>query len=217
MSCYALYNKKKGCTACYKGDTGPQGPEGPEGPQGESGMGLVNMLFFDEMEYEGSAGKLVVKDLSYNNSITTDSGINGYFTESTDISTNIIFSETNPIDLSTGEYGLEFYAYSDLSSNSTKDQTDTVFFDFSGTSIESGSIDYFSLDTRSISVLSGQISRVAFGPLMLRVKNDPTTSLCIHTNNKYRVKVSVLFDINNGQVKLLNTKLTIKAIKLGIT
>ena len=199
---------------CCKSKPNVRGPEGPQGPAGESGVGILNMLYFKDIQVEtpGGAGAIKTEDLSYNNALTGSAGLNDFFTENTNEDTNIIFSRlTNPTS-----YGIEIYAHCDLSGSKSDD---AIILDLSGTSIEPGFNNILQIDARTVNLKNGDgiTTSVSFGPIMYRITNSnasPST-LVIHTNNKYRFRVTI--KANNETVSLANTQLVIKAIKTGIT
>ena len=198
---------------CCKSKPNVRGPEGPQGPAGESGVGILNMLYFKDIEVTtpSGAGSIKTEDLLYNNALTLSAGLNGFFTENTNEDTNIIFSRLiNPTS-----YGIEIYAHCDLSGSKSDD---AVILDLSGTSIEPGFNNILQIVARTVNLKTNSITTsVSFGPIMYRITDDtvPVNPLVIHTNNKYRFRVRV--KANNETISLVNTQLVIKAIKTGIT
>jgi hypothetical protein len=173
------------------------------------------MLYFEDIEVTtpGGAGSIKTEDLLYNNALTGSAGLNGFFTENINPDTNIIFSD---LSLNPTSYGIEIYAHCDLSGSKSDD---AVLLDLCGTDIVAGFNNTLQIDARTVNLKNGNgiTTSVSFGPIMYRITNSnasPST-LVIHTNNKYRFRVTV--KANNETVTLAKTQLVIKAIKTGIT
>ncbi len=199
---------------CCKSKPNVRGPQGPVGAAGESGVGILNMLYFKDIEVTtpAGAGSIKTEDLLYNNALTLSAGLNGFFTENTNEDTNIIFSRLiNPTS-----YGIEIYAHCDLSGSKSDD---AIILDLCGTSIQPGFNDKLQIDARTVNLKNGNgiTTSVSFGPIMYRITDSdtPISTLVIHTNNKYRFRVRV--KANNETISLVNTQLVIKAIKTGIS
>ena len=206
---YSLYLKTKGC--CKKivevctpgpegpagpaGPAGPTGPTGPEGPQGEPGIKGVTknaLLFYQDISLNADD----ISFASYDAADTSNNGFERFITGD-----EITFSSLSTL-VSTNNCFIEIYSHCDANAVSAGG-SNFVKIDLSGITTEPDSLQIVDIDTRSVE--KGTQEHLSFGPTLHKLVNTSTSdnNLCINTNNKYRLRVSVGRNYNLFEIKLI--------------